>query len=257
MITGTQYKTQGCLAPGRRFVSGWALAAVLCLLVLLGPSSFAGGIAGPRAGARQRAQPTRPAPVRTAPARPQAQPAPHHNGNGNLAARPAGNPAGRGYAQNPAVIRPGVNGGARPGQQHLPEWLNQHQNLSARQQEDLLRREPGFNRLSPDQQQRVLNRLRNLEARPPEQQQRILQRNEMFEGLSPEAKQDVRGSFQAWNQMAPDRHRMVGKAFNDLRQIPPEQRGEILNSARFSQTFTPEERHVLGNLLSIEPYQPR
>ena len=60
-----------------------------------------------------------------------------------------------------------------------------------------------------------------------------------------------------WQQMAPDRQRMVGRAFNDLRQIPPEQREEILNSARFSQTFTPDERHVLGSLLSIEPYQPR
>ena len=57
--------------------------------------------------------------------------------------------------------------------------------------------------------------------------------------------------------MPPDRQGMVGRAFNDLRQIPPEQREEILNSARFSQTFTPEERHVLGSLLSIEPYEPR
>jgi hypothetical protein len=57
--------------------------------------------------------------------------------------------------------------------------------------------------------------------------------------------------------MAPDRQRMVRRAFNDLRQIPPEQRGQILNSARFAQSFSPEERHVLGSLLSIEPYQPR
>jgi hypothetical protein len=49
----------------------------------------------------------------------------------------------------------------------------------------------------------------------------------------------------------------VRRAFNDLRQIPPEQRAAILNSARFSQTFSPDERHVLGSLLSIEPYQPR
>jgi hypothetical protein len=50
---------------------------------------------------------------------------------------------------------------------------------------------------------------------------------------------------------------MVRQAFVDLRQIPPEQRGQILNSARFSNTFTPDERHVLGSLLSIEPYEPR
>jgi hypothetical protein len=50
---------------------------------------------------------------------------------------------------------------------------------------------------------------------------------------------------------------MVGRAFADLRQIPPDQRSAILNSARFSQEFSPDERRVLGNLLSIEPYEPR
>jgi hypothetical protein len=67
----------------------------------------------------------------------------------------------------------------------------------------------------------------------------------------------VHASSAALAGMAPDRQRMVGRAFNDLRQIPPEQRGKILNSARFSNTFTPEERHVLGSLLSIEPYEGR
>jgi hypothetical protein len=152
-------------------------------------------------------------------------------------------------------MRPGMNEGERPG--HLADWMNNHRNLTPQQQEDELRREPGFSRLPADQQQRVLQRLRTLNARPPEQQQRILQRNEMFEGLSPQQKADVRGSAQSLAGMAPDRQRMVRQAFVDLRQIPAQQRAQILNSARFSNTFTPEERHVLGNLLSIEPYEPR
>ncbi len=256
MTSGTQNKTQGGLAPGRRIASGLACAA-LCLLVLWPPSSFA----APRGWGRQRAQAARAAPVRPAPAQRQAGKAAGNqkeNGKGNGAGQAAGSTVPRpAFGGNPAAIRPGVNGGERPGQQHLPEWLNQHQNLSPQQQEDLLRREPGFNRLSPDQQQRVLNRLRTLDARPPEQRQRMAQRGEMWERLSPGQQQDVRDSFQAWNQMAPDRRRMVGRAFSDLRQIPPEQRTEILNSARFSQTFTPQERHVLGSLLSVEPYEPR
>jgi hypothetical protein len=221
MITGTQYKTQGC-SPGRRFVFDWASTAVLCLLVFLAPSSFA----GPRAWVRQRAQAARPAPVRPAPARPEVRSAPRQNGNGNTngAARPGGNTAGQGYAGNPAVMRPGVNGGARAGQPHLQEWMNQHQNLSPQQQENLLRHEPGFNRLSPDQQQRVLNRFRSLEARPPEQQQRMLGRNEMFERLTPGQKADVRTSAEAMRSMPANRQALVRRAFNDLRQIPPDQR---------------------------------
>jgi hypothetical protein len=97
----------------------------------------------------------------------------------------------------------------------------------------------------------------SLDLRPLEQRQRILERNEMFEGLSPQQKADVRTSSQSLAGMAPDRQRMVRQAFIDLRGIAPQQREQILNSARFSQTFTPDERHVLGSLLSIEPYEPR
>lgn len=165
----------------------------------------------------------------------------------------------RAQARQAAPMRPRGNAemrpNARPGQEHLPQWLAQHQNLTPQQQENLLRREPGFNRLSPQQQQRVLNRLRSLDARPPQQRERMLQRQEMFERLSPEQKQDVRGAAQSLAQMPPGRQMLVRRAFNDLRGIPPEQRQEILDSARFSHTFTPQERHVLGSMLSIEPYQ--
>ncbi len=154
------------------------------------------------------------------------------------------------------MVRPGVSQPVRPGQEHLPQWMAQHQNMSPAQQENQLRNEPGFNRLSPDQQQRVMNRLRSLDSRPPAERQRILDRNEAFERLTPGAKQDVRGSAQSLAQMPADRQRMVRQAFNNLRHIPSDQRQQILNSARFSQEFSPQERHVLGSLLSIEPYEP-
>ncbi|HTV83494.1 MAG TPA: DUF3106 domain-containing protein [Acidobacteriaceae bacterium] len=143
----------------------------------------------------------------------------------------------------------------RPGQQHLSQWLAQHQNLSSAQQENLLRREPGFNRLTPDQQRRVLNQLHNLDAHPFAFRERTAERQEAFERLSPEGKQDVRAAAQAFRQMPPNRKAMVSRAFNVLRQLPPDQRQEILDSARFTHTFTPQERHVMGSLLSIEPYQ--
>ncbi len=79
----------------------------------------------------------------------------------------------------------------------------------------------------------------------------------MFERLSPEQRQDVRGASQAVRQMPEDRQRMVRRAFNDLRQIPPEQRQAILNSARFSNTFSRRSDTCSGSLLSIEPYEPR
>ncbi len=238
MISGIGNKTGGgAWRPGR----GIASAAVLFLLLGMTPAGYA-GIGGQRGQAVRPAPP--PPPQHTAP--PQQAPPPGVNNN----VRPIPNAYGRGSV---GEMRPGVNG--RPGQEHLPEWLAQHQNMSFTEQENLLRREPGFNRLAPEQQQRVLNRLRSLDARPPAERQRMLARNEAFERLSPEGKQDVRGAAQALNQMPGDRQRMVRRAFNDLRRIPPGQREAILNSARFSHTFSPQERHVLGSLLAIEPYQ--
>ncbi|HVT96396.1 MAG TPA: DUF3106 domain-containing protein, partial [Acidobacteriaceae bacterium] len=267
MISGRQDKTRGT-TPGRGVAFGWvAWLAVLCLVWVSVPA-HARGLGQGQHG--QRSQSARPAPRQ--PERRAAEPS-----RGSDAGRAAGNPgearpdgnrpgAGSEERLSPAVnrmeMRPAGNGGQgtygdrdRPG--HLGQWLMNHQNLSPQQREEQLRREPGFNRLSPDQQQRVLNRLRSLDARPPEQRQRMIRRNEMFEQLNPEQKQGVRQSFQAWNQMTPDRHRMLGRAFADLRQIPPDQRSAILNSARFSHEFSPDERRVLGNLLSIEPYEPR
>lgn len=226
----------GAWRPGRGFVS----AAALFLLLSLAPAVYS-----------QRGQTVHPAPA-PAPARP-ASPPPV-----NDSVRPIPNSYGqRAPARSPAMeVRPGVGSSARPGQEHLPQWLAQHQNMTPAEQENLLRREPGFNRLAPDQQQRVLNRLRTLDARPPAERQRMLARNELFERLSPEGKQQVRAAAQAMKDMPPGRKLLVGRAFNDLRRIPPAQRQAILNSARFSHDFSPQERHVLSSMLSVEPYNP-
>jgi len=151
--------------------------------------------------------------------------------------------------------RPQSNMQRRPGQQHLPEWWQSHRNLSPQQQADALRREPGFRNLPQGQQQRLLNRLHTFDQRSPAQQQRMMERNEMFERLSPERQQEVRGAAQSLSRMSPDRQAALRHAFQQLRGMPPEQRQQMLNSSYGSQ-FSPQERTVLGNMLSIEPYQP-
>ena len=186
---------------------------------------------------------------------------PHMTGPRRAAFRGFGGPqnhgggqhAGGGRAEEPR----GEGGrGARPGQEHLPAWWAAHRNLSPEQQADALRREPGFRNLPPEQQQRLLNRLHTFDQRSPEQQQRMMERNEMFERLSPERQQEVRGAAQALSQMSPDRQAALRRAFHQLKGMPPEQRQQMLNSSYGSQ-FSPQERTVLGNMLSIEPYQPQ
>ena len=168
-------------------------------------------------------------------------------------------PQSRPVPQVRPQVQPGVRPNQqqqRPGQQHLPEWWANHRNLSPQQQADALRREPGFRSLPADQQQRLIDRLHSFDQKTPEQQQRMMDRNEAFERLSPERRQEVRGAAQALKQMSPDREQVVRRAFQQLRRMPPEQRQQLLNSPVYGGQFSPQERTVLGNLLSIEPYQP-
>ncbi len=142
-----------------------------------------------------------------------------------------------------------------PAGQHLPQWFAQHQNLSPTAQEDALKHEPGFAHLPEGQQQQVIDRLHRLDLAPPAQRQRMMERNERFEALPPERKQDIRNASQALSQMPPDRRQAVRQAFRDLRALPPGERQNALKSARFQAEYTPTERSMLDNLLSIEPYQ--
>lgn len=176
----------------------------------------------------------------------------HWNGGGGF--QHQNFPRERQYQQNRGFhMRPQQH----PGGEHLPQWYHQHQDMSLQQQERALRRQPGFNKLSPAQRRRVLNRLRYLDSQPPAVRARIMARNEAFERLSPERRQEVRAAAQAFQRMPVYRKQQMGRAFNALRALPPDQRKEILNSAGFRSQYSPRERHILSNLLSIEPYQPQ
>lgn len=140
--------------------------------------------------------------------------------------------------------------------QHLGEWLATHQNLAPAEQEKALQREPGFSKLPPEQQQRLENRLRDLNNKTPEQRQRTINRVEAWERMSPEQKQQVTNSTAQLRALPPDRQISLRKAFRDLRGVPPDERQAVLNSGRFQSQYSPQERGILSNLLTIEPYQP-
>ena len=184
-----------------------------------------------------------------APARPQ----PGYGGAGGPAysgARPAYNGSAYGGG-SPYAVRPNPNPQAAG---HLPQWMAQHQNMPAAQQERLLRQEPGFNRLTPAQQQHQVQQLYRLNQMPSDQRDRRLARAENFERLSPMEQMQVRQSSSRLATLPPDRQMMVRRAFRDLRGVPVDQRETMLNSARYNATFSPQERGILSNLLRVEPY---
>ena len=142
-----------------------------------------------------------------------------------------------------------------PGQEHLGEWMKKNQGLTPDQQIEKLQRERGFNQLTPQQQQGVTNRLRQLDQMPPQQRQRVLERVENMEHLSPQQQEQVRASARTLGQMPADRQQAVKDAIRNLRNVPPGLRESELNS-KYGSQLTPQERGIVGNLLSVESYHP-
>jgi hypothetical protein len=172
---------------------------------------------------------------------------------------------GQGYAPRPASpangesgFRAPYNGSgassyARPG--HLGSWLNQHRELPLQQQEQLLRRDPSFNRLPQNTQQRLMQQLHNVEQMPQAQRDRRLARTENLERLTPQQRAQVQEAGRQWTQLPADRQTAMRNAFRDLRSVPPDQRSTVLNSGQYQRAFSPQERGILSKMLSVEPYQ--
>ena len=142
-------------------------------------------------------------------------------------------------------------------QQHLGGWLQSHSGQSFASQEQSLRQEPGFSRLPQPQQQRLIDRLHQLDTMPPQRRERTLGRIENLERLSPDRRQQVRDSAQELSAMPEQRKQQIRSAFRSLRELPPEERQQQLASPAMRGQYTEHERQILGNLLSVEPYQPQ
>ena len=77
----------------------------------------------------------------------------------------------------------------------------------------------------------------------------------MLERLSPQDRTRVNLSGQRWTAQPPQRQALMTRAFQDLRTVPPDQRMTMLNTNRYKDNFSPEERGILADMLRVEPYQ--
>ena len=87
------------------------------------------------------------------------------------------------------------------------------------------------------------------------ERERTLERVENMERLPPERQQQIRASAARLDQLTPERQTAVRDAMRNLRNVPPGLRQSELNSQKYSQ-MTPEERSIVGDLLSVEPFHP-
>jgi uncharacterized protein DUF3106 len=139
----------------------------------------------------------------------------------------------------------------RPPQHHAGDWLRSHRDLSPQEQERALQNDPQFRSLPLQQQERLRNRLQHFNSLPQQQQQRTLNRMETWEHLTPEQKQNARQLSSQMQQLPPQRRQMMQTAIRDLREMPPDQREQVLDSPRFRNMFSDQERGILKGITRL------
>jgi len=73
----------------------------------------------------------------------------------------------------------------------------------------------------------------------------MLNRMETWEHLTPEQKNQARQVYSQMRQLPPARQRMVTTAVRDLRTMPADQRDKVIDSPRFKDMFSDQEREMI------------
>jgi len=125
------------------------------------------------------------------------------------------------------------------------DWLRQYKDLAPDEQEQALQNDPAFKKLPQDQQQKLRERLQHFSSLSPQRQLQILNRMDTWAHLTREQKQEARQVFGQMRELPPDRRRMVHTAIDDLRMMPADQRDNVINSDKFKETFSDQERQLM------------
>lgn len=134
---------------------------------------------------------------------------------------------------------------------HAGDFLRRYGDLPPDQQEEALQNDPDFRRLPPARQQRLRERLQHFSSLPPDKQLSILSRMETWEHLTPAQKQEARQLFGEFRQLPPDRQHVVKEALDTLRDMPPDQREKEINSDRYKNQFSDQERELIRGAVRL------
>jgi uncharacterized protein DUF3106 len=134
---------------------------------------------------------------------------------------------------------------------HAGEWLRQYKNLPPDQQQQALDNDPQFRNLPPERQQKLKEQLQRFSSLPQDRQQRILDRMETWEHLTPQQKEQAKQLFSQLKDLPPERRQMVQGAIDNLRNMSPEQRQQAIDSNRFKNQFSEQERGLLNGISQL------
>ena len=140
---------------------------------------------------------------------------------------------------------------ARAPGHHAGEWLRQYKDMPPAQQQQALENDPQFRNLPPDRQQKLREQLQRFSSLPQDRQQRILDRMETWEHLTPQQKDQAKQLFSQLKDLPPERRQMVQGAIDNLRNMSPEQSQQAIDSNRFKNQFSPQERGLLNGISQL------
>jgi len=112
-------------------------------------------------------------------------------------------------------------------------------------------RQAALANLPPEVQERLEQRLDKLDSLAPEERQALLDRFRRFSELPPDRQEQVRTVVRQLQALPMDRRIAVKQELSHLRQMPHADRQARLNSSEVKAKFSPEERGILGNTLSL------
>jgi hypothetical protein len=134
---------------------------------------------------------------------------------------------------------------------HAGEWLRQYKDMPPDQQQQALESDPQFRNLPPERQQKLKEQLQRFSSLPQDRQQRILDRMETWEHLTPQQKEQAKQLFSQLKDLPPERRQMVQGAIDNLRNMSPEQRQQAIDSNRFKNQFSSQERGLLNGISQL------
>jgi len=163
-------------------------------------------------------------------------------------------------ASTPAHARPfqgqrrgqsAASGQNNQGGQRTGDWLRSNQGKSFAQQKQSLENDPDFKKLPPQRQQELQQRLQKFNSLPPEQQQRILERIDKFNRMTPQQRAQARALLDRMRALPEERRELVRQQIHALVGMNPNQRQQFMNSEKFNEQYTPDERDMMTRALEL------
>ncbi|MFN0100593.1 MAG: DUF3106 domain-containing protein [Bryobacteraceae bacterium] len=115
-------------------------------------------------------------------------------------------------------------------------------------------RREALGKLPPERRRMMERRLEQWANTPPDQRRRLEGSYARFQEMTPEKQQEVRQLFRRFSEtFPPDRRPTAHNAIRRLRKADPEERKKFLESRRFQDSFSEDERKLIEQMATDLP----